>query len=103
MDAKNSPFLARLDAVAADTEALLERLLAAVPVTGEISRPARLAEAMRYVALGGGKRFRPFLVVDHDNGKRPRIVLTQQRGDGVADAFGLIPRRDDNCDLWHIP
>jgi farnesyl diphosphate synthase len=64
MDAKNSPFLARLDAVAAETEALLDRLLAAAPVAGEISRPARLIEAMRYVGLGGGKRFRPFLVVE---------------------------------------
>jgi farnesyl diphosphate synthase len=64
MNAKNSPFLARLDAVAADTEALLDRLLAATPAQGELSRPARLIEAMRYAALGGGKRFRPFLVVE---------------------------------------
>jgi farnesyl diphosphate synthase len=64
MDAKNSPFLARLDAVAADTEALLDRLLATTPADGELSRPARLIEAMRYSSLGGGKRFRPFLVVE---------------------------------------
>ena len=64
MDAKNSPFLARLDAVAADTEALLDRLLAATPAVGELNRPARLIEAMRYSSLGGGKRFRPFLVVE---------------------------------------
>ncbi len=61
---KDDPFLARLDAVAADTEALLERLLSATPVEGELSRPARLIEAMRYAGLGGGKRFRPFLVVE---------------------------------------
>ena len=61
---KNSPFLARLDSVAAETEALLDRLLAATPVKGELSRPARLIEAMRYSGLGGGKRFRPFLVVE---------------------------------------
>ncbi len=64
MDAKNSPFLAHLDAVAADTEALLDRLLAATPAAGELNRPARLIEAMRYSSLGGGKRFRPFLVVE---------------------------------------
>ena len=63
MDAK-SPFLARLDAVAAETETLLDRLLAAKAAAGEISRPARLIEAMRYSSLGGGKRFRPFLVVE---------------------------------------
>src|SRR5580700_4304928 len=64
MDAKNSTFLVRLDAVAADTEALLDRLLSATPEDGELSRPARLIEAMRYAGLGGGKRFRPFLVVE---------------------------------------
>jgi farnesyl diphosphate synthase len=64
MDAKNNPFLSRLDAVAAETEALLDRLLAATPAGGELNRPARLVEAMRYSSLGGGKRFRPFLVVE---------------------------------------
>ncbi|MGH6670379.1 MAG: polyprenyl synthetase family protein [Xanthobacteraceae bacterium] len=59
-----SPFLARLDAVAADTERLLDRLVAAKPERGELSRPARLVHAMRYSSLGGGKRFRPFLVVE---------------------------------------
>ncbi len=64
MSGKDSPFLRRLDAVAADTEALLGRLLAATPAEGELSHPARLIEAMRYSSLGGGKRFRPFLVVE---------------------------------------
>jgi farnesyl diphosphate synthase len=57
-------FLARLNAVAADTEALLDRLLRPQPSEGEIGRPARLVEAMRYASLGGGKRLRPFLVVE---------------------------------------
>ena len=64
---KNSAFLSRLDAVAAETEALLDRLLAAAPMAGEVSRPARLIEAMRYASLNGGKRFRPFLVVESAN------------------------------------
>jgi farnesyl diphosphate synthase len=64
MNDKNSPFLARLDAVAADIEVLLDKLLAAAPIAGELSRPARLIEAMRYSSLNGGKRFRPFLVVE---------------------------------------
>ena len=67
MDAKNSVFLQRLDAVAADIEKLLDRLLAAAPAEGELERPARLIEAMRYASLGGGKRFRPFLVVETAN------------------------------------
>jgi farnesyl diphosphate synthase len=61
---KNSPFLTRLDLAAAETEALLDRLLAATPVDGEMSRPTRVIEAMRYASLNGGKRFRPFLVVE---------------------------------------
>ena len=61
---KSSAFLSRLDAVAAETEALLDRLLVVAPVAGELCRPARLIEAMRYASLNGGKRFRPFLVVE---------------------------------------
>ena len=57
-------FQDRLGQVAKDTEALLDRLLAPPPVEGERARPARLLDAMRYVSLGGGKRLRPFLVVE---------------------------------------
>jgi farnesyl diphosphate synthase len=64
MSGKNSAFLARLDAVAAETESLLGRLLSTAPAAKELSRPARLIEAMRYASLGGGKRFRPFLLVE---------------------------------------
>src|ERR1700682_82410 len=57
-------FQDRLGQVAHDTEALLERLLAPTLVDGERARPARLLDAMRYASLGGGKRLRPFLVVE---------------------------------------
>jgi farnesyl diphosphate synthase len=57
-------FQDRLGQVAQDTEALLDRLLATAMVDGERARPARLLEAMRYASLGGGKRLRPFLVVE---------------------------------------
>jgi farnesyl diphosphate synthase len=57
-------FMKRLDATAADTEALLTRLLSDTPLAGEIERPHRLMEAMRYSSLNGGKRLRPFLVVE---------------------------------------
>ena len=51
----------QLDTNAARIEARLQRLLTQdVPP----SAPARLVEAMRYAALGGGKRFRPFLVIE---------------------------------------
>src|SRR5690242_13211326 len=57
-------FKRHLDQVALDTEKLLERLLAPAAIAGERLRPGRLLEAMRYASLGGGKRLRPFLVVE---------------------------------------
>ena len=57
-------FAARLDATATEVERLLAELLAATVAKGEIARPRRLIEAMRYAALGGGKRLRPFLAVE---------------------------------------
>jgi len=57
-------FPARLASVAAETEMLLKRLLGDSPLDGEISRPPRLIAAMRHAALDGGKRLRPFLLVE---------------------------------------
>jgi farnesyl diphosphate synthase len=66
MDAPDSKeeFRRRLDAAAQDTEAELDRLFAPAPLPGEQARPSRLLEAIRYAALGGGKRLRPFLVIE---------------------------------------
>src|SRR5471032_3019367 len=57
-------FAKRLDQTADDTEALLAKLLSDTPLPDEIARPKRLIESMRYSSLGGGKRLRPFLVVE---------------------------------------
>jgi hypothetical protein len=57
-------FQDRLNAVAAETETLLDQILGSAPIEGERSRPGRLLESIRYSTLGGGKRFRPFLVVE---------------------------------------
>src|SRR6478735_9572219 len=57
-------FRQRLDSVASDIEALLGSLLDATLLADELARPKRLMDAMRHVALGGGKRLRPFLVVE---------------------------------------
>ena len=57
-------FAKRLDQTADDTEALLAKLLSDTPLPDEIVRPKRLMEAMRYSSLNGGKRLRPFLVVE---------------------------------------
>jgi farnesyl diphosphate synthase len=59
-----SAFPSRLAAIAAQIEALLDDLLGRAPANGEAARPARLLDAMRYATLSGGKRLRPFLVVE---------------------------------------
>ena len=73
-----SAFEKRLKDEAVGIETELDRLLAEAPLGGEIMRPARLLAAMRYGALSGGKRMRPFLTI------------------AAAEAFGLVgvgPRR----------
>jgi len=54
----------RLSEAAAAVEACLEQSLSTRLLPQEIARPRRLMEAMRYAALGGGKRFRPFLTME---------------------------------------
>ena len=54
----------RLAKTAHATDAALDRLLAAAPLAGEIVRPPRLLEAMRYAALSPGKRLRPFVLIE---------------------------------------
>jgi len=71
-------FTARLDAVAAEIDALLDELLSEKREHGEIARPARLLEAMRYAVLSGGKRLRPLLVLETSalfGVVRPRAML----------------------------
>lgn len=53
-------FNQRLTAAASAVEARLTEILA--EGTGDV--PVRLAEAARHAVLGGGKRFRPFLVIE---------------------------------------
>jgi farnesyl diphosphate synthase len=60
----SADFAKRLDRTADDTEALLGKLLTDTALPDEIARPKRLMDAMRYSSLGGGKRLRPFLVVE---------------------------------------
>ncbi|MBZ9806378.1 polyprenyl synthetase family protein [Mesorhizobium sp. BR1-1-9] len=57
-------FETALVARAAAVETLLRRLLADRALTGEIARPERLMAAMRHGVLNGGKRLRPFLVME---------------------------------------
>ena len=57
-------FASRLTDVAAEVETALEALLTSDARPGELARPERLLNAMRYGVLGGGKRLRPFLTIE---------------------------------------
>lgn len=57
-------FETRLRDNAARTEALLGELLSGSARADEITRPQNLLEAMRHGVLNGGKRLRPFLVIE---------------------------------------
>ncbi|WP_284759845.1 polyprenyl synthetase family protein [Agrobacterium sp. fls2-241-TYG-188a] len=57
-------FETRLRDNAARTEALLGELLSGDARPDEITRPENLLEAMRHGVLNGGKRLRPFLVIE---------------------------------------
>jgi farnesyl diphosphate synthase len=63
MTVSSEAFVSQLTGVAADIENLINRLLVQPAIEGELARPQRLLDAMRYASLNGGKRFRPFLVV----------------------------------------
>ena len=58
------PFEIALEARARAVEASLREVLDARLRPGEIARPQRLLAAMRHGALNGGKRLRPFLVME---------------------------------------
>lgn len=64
MSQDTSPFTRRLTGNARAVEALLERLLGSATAVDEIARPANLLAAMRHGVLNGGKRLRPFLVIE---------------------------------------
>lgn len=64
MDAATTTFETRLRENAARTEALLAGLLSGETRTDEITRPENLLAAMRHGVLNGGKRLRPFLVIE---------------------------------------
>src|SRR5499426_4681103 len=64
MNKDTTGFPNQLASVADEIEAVLKQLLDDLPLEGEIFRPERLAAAMRHAALDGGKRLRPFLLVE---------------------------------------
>lgn len=59
-----SDILPLLAAAADRLEGVLGDLLGGQTQDGEIARPERLMDAMRHGVLGGGKRLRPFLLIE---------------------------------------
>src|SRR5690606_32201403 len=59
---KSADFAMHLSETAKTVDGVLMGLFGAQPLPGETLRPQRVIESMRYAALAGGKRLRPFLV-----------------------------------------
>ena len=76
-------FRERLAGAAKRIERALDAALAFEPQAGELGRPKRLIEAMRYSALGAGKRLRPFLVIE-------TARMLGREGDGPVMAGAAI-------------
>jgi farnesyl diphosphate synthase len=76
-------FSTRLADCAARSEAMLDRLLDGPALPGEIARPKRLIEAMCYATLGGGKRIRPFLLMESAR-------LFAAEGEGIVRAGAAL-------------
>lgn len=76
----------RLETAALATEARLADALAGTALSGEIQRPARLMNAMRHGALAGGKRLRPFLVLE----SAALFGLTQEKALTAAAAIECV-------------
>jgi farnesyl diphosphate synthase len=91
-----------LRANAAAVEAVLVELLDDRCRDGEIARPARLMAAMRHGVLNGGKRLRPFLVVESAGlfGVAGRAVLRVAAAVECIHCYSLIhddlPAMDDD-------
>lgn len=60
----NQEFERKLAERAAETARILEDVLSTTAAPGETQRPIRLLEAMRYAVFNGGKRLRPFLLIE---------------------------------------
>lgn len=66
-----------------EIERMLARLLAPRPLTYEAERPPRLLAAMEHATLGGGKRLRPFLLIE-------AARLFGVEGEGVVRAAAAV-------------
>src|SRR5690606_6478724 len=81
---------------------MMRRLLDGRPREGEIARPERLLAAMRHGALNGGKRMRPFLLLESARlfGAEGEAVLRVAAALECVHCYSLIhddlPAMDDD-------
>ena len=80
---RSADFAERLTLTAKTVDGVLMDLFGEKALPGETLRPARVTESMRYAALAGGKRLRPFLVVE-------TAALFGKEGEGVLRAAAAI-------------
>lgn len=87
---------------AALVEAFLDRHLSAAPRDHETDRPERLLAAMRHAVLNGGKRLRPFLLLEVNAllGGSDDAVLDAAAGLELVHCYSLVhddlPSMDDD-------
>ena len=77
---------------------LLANLLDTRPLDGEIARPDHLMAAMRHGALNGGKRLRPFLLVE-------TARLFDKTGEAVMRVAAALERHGEAAGItwWYEP
>ncbi|WP_054313721.1 polyprenyl synthetase family protein [Mesorhizobium sp. 1M-11] len=98
------PFEAALLVRAEQVEARLRALLDGRALSGEIVRPQRLLSAMRHGVLNGGKRLRPFLVLesaallapDHDEAPALTVAATLECVHCYSLIHDDLPCMDDD-------
>ncbi len=92
----------RLRESAQRTETLLTQLLDETVGSDEIARPSNLVAAMRHGVLNGGKRLRPFLVIETANmlGGEPQAALRVGAALECLHCYSLVhddlPAMDDD-------
>ncbi|MEO2037894.1 MAG: polyprenyl synthetase family protein, partial [Martelella sp.] len=95
-------FTTRLESARKDVEACLDQLLGPEPLAGETARPEALMAAIRHGVLNGGKRFRPFLVIETTRllGGRADAALRVAAALECSHCYSLIhddlPAMDDD-------
>lgn len=98
----NTDFEEKLRAAAEDTVAAINAALSQAPGADEIARPPRLVEAMRHGVLNGGKRLRPFLVLesaallDGDRGAALRVGAALECLHSYSLVHDDLPAMDDD-------